>query len=534
MIKRIHISNYRILRSFDMECQEGLNILVGDNESGKSTILEAIHLALTRKLNGRQVDYELSPYLFNEDVAKEYLTAVQHGENPDLPRILIEVYLDGDDPSPLLRGQNNSRGEDCRGVKLEISFDEEYREEYRDLLENRAEIRLIPTEYFHVSWQSFANANLTSRRAPVGVQLIDATSIRLQSGHDYYIQSLVNSGLDPKERVGLAISYRKLKEHFAEQPQIKAINSKLTKRQGPISGKDLLVTMDVSQRTSWETNLTPHLDELPFQFVGKGEQNAVKILLALDRDRQGNDVVLIEEPENHLSHASMSMLVGRIQAECEGKQLFIATHSAYVLNKLGIENVALVHGGKAMFLSAVSEETQRYFRRLSGYDTLRLILAQRAILVEGPSDELIVQRAYRTRHEGRLPLADGIDVINVRGLSFARFLELSNLLGKETHVVTDNDGDFMKNVSERYAAYTEAPHIKVHASPDNNLPSLEQQIVAVNEIDVLNRALGTSHADADALLKYMSAPQNKAECALRLFDTTEDIIMPDYIWNAAA
>ena len=68
---------------------------------------------------------------------------------------------------------------------------------------------------------------------------------------------------------------------------------------------------------------------------------------------------------------------------------------------------------------------------MSGYDTLRLILCKKAILVEGDSDELVVQRAYMDIHNGRLPIQDGIDVITV-GLSFLRFLEVATILKKKT------------------------------------------------------------------------------------------------------
>ena len=37
-----------------------MNIVVGDNEAGKSTILEAVNLALTGYLNGRNIRNELS------------------------------------------------------------------------------------------------------------------------------------------------------------------------------------------------------------------------------------------------------------------------------------------------------------------------------------------------------------------------------------------------------------------------------------------------------------------------------------------
>ena len=37
--------------------------------------------------------------------------------------------------------------------------------------------------------------------------------------------------------------------------------------------------------------------------------------------------------------------------------------------------------------------TFEFFKKVAGYDTLRLILCKKSILVEGDSDELVVQRA---------------------------------------------------------------------------------------------------------------------------------------------
>ena len=81
-----------------------------------------------------------------------------------------------------------------------------------------------------------------------------------------------------------------------------------------------------------------------------------------------------------------------------------------------------------------------FFKKIAGYDTLRLLLCEKAILVEGASDELVIQKAYMETHEGRLPIQDNIDVISV-GTSFLRFLELASVLGIKVAVVTDNDGD---------------------------------------------------------------------------------------------
>jgi hypothetical protein len=43
----------------------------------------------------------------------------------------------------------NSRKEDAAGVKLEISFDDDYAEEYRTLVQSRRdEVKVVPVEYY--------------------------------------------------------------------------------------------------------------------------------------------------------------------------------------------------------------------------------------------------------------------------------------------------------------------------------------------------------------------------------------------------
>lgn len=45
-IPKVRIREFKAFRSFELELKDGLNILVGDNDAGKSTVLEAVHLAL--------------------------------------------------------------------------------------------------------------------------------------------------------------------------------------------------------------------------------------------------------------------------------------------------------------------------------------------------------------------------------------------------------------------------------------------------------------------------------------------------------
>lgn len=528
MITKLIIKNYKRCKNFTLKCNPSMNILVGDNECGKSTILEALNLVLTRRLNGRIVDAELTPHLFHTDSVAEFVGSVKAKKPLAPPKIVIEAYLDDDPALATLKGKNNEAGENAAGIRIEIVFNDDYRLEYTKLLEDPDSVATVPVEYFRVSWTSFAG-NAITRNPLVRVSYVDATTIRLQSGSDYYLHGMITDGLETKSRVGLALAFRQMKETFAKQPAIETINAKLGTKKGILSAKDVTVAMDMTQRGSWETSLTPHLGDVPYSQAGKGEQNALKIMFALDARADAANVVLIEEPENHLSFSSLTILLARIAERCTGKQVFITTHSAYVLNKLGLSHVVLLHDGDAAFLTDLAVATQSYFQKLSGYDTLRLILAKRSILVEGPSDELVVQKAYLLRH-GKLPTADGIDVINVRGLSFPRFLDIAGLLKIDVSVVTDNDARYAETIVKRYAPYSRQSNIKIFADPDNSLPTLENHIGRANDVANLNIIFGTNHATEAEMVDYMK--KNKTESALALFETAAKITIPPYVWNA--
>lgn len=535
MITRIAIQNYRCFREFDLEFRPGVNILVGNNETGKSTLLEAIHLALTGRIQGRSVTQGISPFLVNLDATEAYIAALNGagttGPMPSPPEVIVDLFL-GDAPeSQRLRGTNNLRSEDACGLRLRASLSPEYADEYQGFVSNPANVRLVPTEYYKVEWLGFSGNGVTARGVPVIASLIDPSVIRAQSGADYHLQQIIDSHLTPKERVELSRQYRIMREEFSENHSVKAINAKLMEGDPHLTDRKLSLAIDISQRSTWENTLAAHLDEVPFQYVGKGEQNAVKTLLAIGRKAEEAHVILLEEPENHLSHTSLRQLLSKVELRCAQKQVIIATHSSFVLNRLGLDNLILLGGGAVSRITDLPDDTCRHFKKLAGYDTLRLVLARQVILVEGPSDELIVQRAYLDKN-GKLPIDDGIDVICVRGLSFKRYLDLAIRLNRQTAVVTDNDGKTPDEIKDSFADYTPNPCISIHTGTDPAYPTLEPQIVAANGLADLNALLGKDYRCEQDLVEYMS--NNKTEVALKIFESQTAISMPEYILAALA
>ena len=66
-IQKVHIKNFKKFRDFNILLNPTVNIIVGNNEEGKSTILEAIHLALSGMYCGHPFKNEMSEYLFNKE-----------------------------------------------------------------------------------------------------------------------------------------------------------------------------------------------------------------------------------------------------------------------------------------------------------------------------------------------------------------------------------------------------------------------------------------------------------------------------------
>ena len=540
-IKEVMIENFKCFKGvFNLKLNEGLNIFVGDNEVGKSTILEAIHLALTGILKGKYLKNEHTQYLFNNEVVDNYIKSFADRNEgiAEPPYILIEIYIGGES-MPMLEGDKNSkRIYDC-GVSLKIAFDEKYQAEYETLVESGG-IKTIPIEYYDVVWSSFAREIITPRSIQLKSALIDSSSYRYRSGSDVYISQIVRDFLDIEDVVAISQAHRKMKESFMGDPSIGVINTKIKKAIN-ISDKEVKISVDLSSKNAWENSLMTYLNDVPFHHIGKGEQTIVKTKLSLGQKKsKAASILLLEEPENHLSHSKLNQLICELKQGNQEKQVIVSTHSSFVANKLGLGSIILLYGQNTTKFDELTAETKSFFEKLSGYDTLRLLLCKKAILVEGDSDELIVQKAYIGNNAGKLPIEDGVDVISV-GTSFLRFLEIAKKIRKPTIVVTDNDGD-VRALENKYCDYLRKDFIKIcfDTVVDSgnlkigdrpfNYNTLEPKMVKVNGLDKLNKIFGTKYEKDDDLYKYMN--ENKTVCALKIFDTSEETKFPQYILDA--
>jgi predicted ATP-dependent endonuclease of OLD family len=470
-VKSIKLTNFKKFKDDHLEFNDDVNIFVGDNNAGKSTILEALEIVLNYNYRGRPFNSEFTPDIFNKDAVQQFLASDKSAKY--LPRLTIEAFIDG---VPEYRGSNNFLKVDAQGITVQVRFDSTLEDVYADYLQTNPNITSVPIEFYKLEWLDFGWNPIKAVAKKFRALYIDPTRIHPTLGKNQYISTILNTALNKEELVKLILNYRENQQVFNNSGEVKMVNTGLD-TDHLITDKKLSIAASTLPAGSIQTSLQLEVDDVPFQFIGKGEQSNVQIKLAIQNKSKDIDLVMMEEPENHLSHTNLNKLVHYIERQRGTKQLFLTTHSSYVLNKLSIDKICLVQSGYKR-LHKLDPAVVKTLKRLPG-----VALSRNVILVEGPSDELVLKKIYHRKHD-RLPEQDGIDIIVVHGVGFDTFISMGMEIGTSINVLRDNDGAYDENVVKARDAYAAYPNIKFISSAKDEEFSLEPAMIYANATDL--------------------------------------------------
>jgi len=525
MITRIKATNYRCFERLDFTPNEQINIVVGGNEAGKSTLLEIIALVISGRVRGRWASDDLNPYWFNHKTVQDYFTRRELDKSTALPTIEMELYFHEDTPgAERLRGIHNSRSEDCPGLRMRIEPDEERYAELAAYLSNDSIPELIPTDLYQVDWRSFACDPVSRQTRGLGFTTLNVNTIASSTSLDHRLRQLLRDFVTPQESAEIALQHRRAKAELTSGV-LQEVNKRVADEDNTFG---VSLQMDHSANADWDVAVAPYIENTPFTLLGKGRQVATKIALAMSRKTDNTKFVLVEEPENHLSHTELHKMLDRITSLSDGRQLFITTHSSFVLNRLGFDTLQLIHNAQVAPLNheVISKDTIEFFQKLPGFDTLRLATAERVVVVEGPTDEMVFNMAYQ-QIKGKEPRDHGIDVVSL-GTSGKRALELAKALDRRIAVIRDNDGQDPEHWRDKVQDLLHPDKRQMFIGDPSNGHTLEPQLISCNDEATLREAIEAP--DATTLESFMAA--NKTEWVWRLASKGTKLNWPHYITEA--
>lgn len=520
MIKKIKFQNYKIFENNEMELNPGRNIFVGENGVGKSSILQAITLVLSGSIN--KIEHIGFQTLFNTKVVEEYMNSDKVLNK--LPELIVELYFSDDTDSKNfnLNGKQNTDKIVAFGLQLKISANiDDYSEEIKEALE--AENGIFPFDYYKPEFNTFSGNRYDSYHKfhKLKYEFIDSTEINQNFATRNFISRIFSNNTDIKTRQKISHKYHEVSEKFSnDMYEDWGLNS-------DESGYQLKLKSPTEAH--FVNQITAHKENIEIENLGNGERVLLGVKTSLASAQDNIQIVLLEEPENHLSFLNMHKLVEMIDRD-NTKQTFIATHSNMIASRLGLQNVTLVgENSKSLPLTKLKDNnTARFFEKSPNTNALNFILAKNVILVEGDAEYILMEHFYKmiTSHK---PFKDDVTIISCNGKTFERYLQIAQVLNKKVAVITDNDKNYKQNIESKYSSYDKFSNINIFSDRELSNYTFEVCLYSANE-NFYEETFKNGHM-TKGVLEFML--KEKAEAAFRLLEKYPiNFQIPEYIKGA--
>lgn len=511
-ITKIILHNFKRFMDLEIDLNPSMNLFIGDNESGKSTILQAIDL-VARGSHTKVEDVGLER-LFNVNVVDDFMKGDKALNK--LPTMEIDLFFN-EQNDEYLNGYNNFKGISSDGIRLVCEPNHsDFGQQIRNVIQND---NIFPFEYYSISFSTFAGNSFNGYSKQLKSIFIDNSQIGSQYSINEYVKTLYNSKLTSEQRIDIKQKYHSHKEKFKAEV-LAGFNE---------ANDNYTFALKNSPQSNIETDITILYNDIPIENKGTGMQCFIKTELSLQKAQDDINIVLIEEPESHLSYLNMLKLVDSI-GQAQNRQLFIATHSDLIATRLDLRNCFLINSNSnsVTSLKDVEEDTAKFFMKAPDNNLLQFVLSDKVILVEGDAEFILMEKMFNIVCQKSLK-ESGIGVIAVDGKCFKRYLKIAERLNIKVAVITDNDKDYVQNVTQNYCEYSEKENMKIFADTDKDFYTFECCIYRDNKdlCDTLFQTPQRRLATKDYMIN------NKADSAFKLaLEAPNGFVVPDYIKDA--
>ncbi|MFY0742773.1 AAA family ATPase [Solibacillus silvestris] len=435
-LKRLSLYNFRKFAERDdssagltVHLNENLNLIVGENDAGKTAIIDAVRYLLgslsddfekitledfyckTKDEVATSFTIEGVFTNLNEKEAGAFLEWLSFDSNNDYQlRVILKAER-----------KTNENGQEYIEKKIlagEVNCELRLNSQARDLLK---------TTYL----KPLRDANLELKPG------FRSRLVNILKAHSAFQSSESSELVQVMEEANLKIESFFDKEYTEGRSLIKDIENVLgdfydNTEQNKSKAKFSVTKNDL---TSILRKLSLNTEEIN---LGLGNQNllfiATEMLLLKnfisETDFVGPNITLIEEIEAHLHTQAQIRLIKFLESELEksnfSSQFILTTHSSDLVSSINPSNIIMLHNNSCYPMSKdytlLNENDYKFLERFLDATKSNLFYAKGIILVEGESEMLLIPALAELIG---LPLhKSGVSLINVHGTSFERYVKL--------------------------------------------------------------------------------------------------------------
>ena len=410
--------------SLNLNFRSGLNVLIGENDSGKSAIIDAIRLVLkTHSYDWTRITEEdfhegrqrLRIELVLSDIGVEdgkNFTEFLSWETVDSELVSPSLCLNLDVRRHPVTGQvlphEVRAGADSHGKPLSPEAREYLKVTYLKPLRD-AEEELVARKNSRLS-QILLGHDAFKSKSPDHVLLQELT--QFNASIEGYFRGVNHADVEINDRRGKA-----LKDQI--DTYISALYQEGCTTNLAVTERSQLRSLLEKLELSIDGETRPGLGTLNRLFMASE-------LLHLNKENwTGLRLGLIEELEAHLHPQAQMQAIETLQRQKE-VQLILTTHSPNVGSKLKLENLVICGDGHAFPMGSEHTELNAkdyaFLERFLDVTKANLFFSKGAVLVEGWSEEILLNEL--AKFAGYNLTAAGVSIINLASLAFIRYANI--------------------------------------------------------------------------------------------------------------
>jgi putative ATP-dependent endonuclease of the OLD family len=413
--------------NLDLNFKNGLNVLVGENDTGKSTIIDAIKLVLRthsyewlritdedffQDSERFRIEIQLQDLVDEEAMNfTEWLGWTGKGENA---KPFLRLIYDATRKDSKIYPSDVHAGVDDEGYQLTAGAREYLKATYLKPLRD-AKTEFVPKknsrlsqilqgheafkgdEESHHLVKLFKHFNLSIEK------YFEAKKPKNDGSGNFEDLVEDNKGKELKDKI----------DKFIHDLYDKTKNSKFSVSEGKL--KNILEKLELSI----ENEINPGLGTLNRLFI------ASELLHLGKLNWNGVRLGLIEELEAHLHPQAQMQIVETLQEE-KNIQLILTTHSPNLASKVKLENLIICNNNIAFPMgqqyTKLDSPDYSFLERFLDTTKANLFFARGVILVEGWAEEILLPAL--AKKVGYNLTEKGVSIVNVASTAFLRYAKI--------------------------------------------------------------------------------------------------------------